>query len=301
MANIEDPNNPGQYINSEYSIDGTMHDDGQAPDATAGDGIYSIAVDISDNLIWSSGATYWVDISATDNLFNNSESEGEAYNHIASFTITSTATQMTAFNFTTPAATGAINQTNHTVALTVPYGTDVTGLVPTFTLSTGATLKVGSTVQTSGVTPQNFTNPVTYTVTAQDGITTQNYIVTVSFAANTAAQITAFTIPNQTGSTTINQTNHTVALTMPYGTNFTGLIPTFTLSAGATLKVGSTVQTSGVTPQDFTNPVTYTVTAQNGTTTQNYVVTVTLVNSCATANSSSYILCITTSTATTHP
>lgn len=86
----------------------------------------------------------------------------------------STATLITSFNFTNPAATGVINNTNHTVALIVPYGTNITNLTPTIAVSTGATIS-----PTSG-TIENFTSPVVYTVTAQDTVTTQNYTVTVT-------------------------------------------------------------------------------------------------------------------------
>jgi hypothetical protein len=74
---------------------------------------------------------------------------------------------------------GTIDSTNYTVSLTVPYGTGVTSLVATFTLSKGATAKVGADPQTSGTTPNDFTSPVTYTVTAEDD-STQNWIVNVS-------------------------------------------------------------------------------------------------------------------------
>jgi hypothetical protein len=92
----------------------------------------------------------------------------------------STAKAITAFSFQAlnPAVPGAIDQDAHTVALTVPFGTDVKHLVATFT-TTGASVKVGSTTQTSGSTVNDFTDPVTYTVTAGDS-STQDYTVTVT-------------------------------------------------------------------------------------------------------------------------
>lgn len=82
---------------------------------------------------------------------------------------------ITAFSFTNPVATSTINETAHTIAVTVPYGTNVTALVPTIATSTGASVSPASGVA------QNFTNPVTYTVTAADS-STQTYIVTVTIA-----------------------------------------------------------------------------------------------------------------------
>ncbi len=98
----------------------------------------------------------------------------------------SSAKAITAFRFEglTPSVTGTIVEANHTVTLTVPYNTAVTGLVSTFSLSAGAAAKVGGTAQTSASTANDFTNPVTYTVTAADG-TTQAYTVT----ANTSLTI----------------------------------------------------------------------------------------------------------------
>ena len=76
---------------------------------------------------------------------------------------------------------GTINETGKTIAVTMPFGTDVTALVATFT-TTGSSVKVGSTLQISGTTANNFTSSVVYTVTAADA-TTQDYTVTVTVAS----------------------------------------------------------------------------------------------------------------------
>ena len=78
---------------------------------------------------------------------------------------------ITAFNFTTPAAIGTINEAVHTITVYVPFGTNVTALVPTITHN-------GVSVSPSSGVAQDFTNPVTYTVTAAD-TSMQNYTVTV--------------------------------------------------------------------------------------------------------------------------
>ncbi len=160
---------------------------------------------------------------------------------------------------------GTVNATNHTVAVTVPFGTNVTALVADFTLSPQASARVGGTLQVSGTTPNNFTNPVTYAVQAGDG-TNQNWTVTVSFSANTQTDILTYSLPGQTGPAVINNGNHTVNVEVPYGTNVTAFVATFTLSSQASATVGATSQTSGVTPNNFTSPVTYTIEAGDGTT-----------------------------------
>ncbi|MGO8684224.1 MAG: IPT/TIG domain-containing protein, partial [Thermoleophilia bacterium] len=177
---------------------------------------------------------------------------------------------ITAFGFASPAVTGTIDQVTHAIAVTVPWGTNVSALVANFT-APGATVTVATTPQVSGTTANDFSNPATYTVTAANG-TAQNYTVTVTVAASSAKAITAFSLMGVNG--TINQSNDTIVVNLPYTPDVTALVATFT-TTGASVSVGSTPQVSGTTANNFTNPVTYTVTAANGTT-QNYVVTVTV-------------------------
>ena len=161
---------------------------------------------------------------------------------------------------------GTIDEAEHTIAVIMPSGTDVTALVATFTTSTGASVTVGSTPQVSGTTPNNFTSPVTYTVTAADS-KTQDYTVTVIVAGKS---ITAFSLNGVAG--TINEAEKTITVTMASDADVTALVATFT-APGASVKVGSTVQVSGTTANNFTSPVVYTVTAVDAET-QNYTVTV---------------------------
>ncbi len=167
--------------------------------------------------------------------------------------------------------------TNTSIAATVPFGTDVTALVATF-VTTGASVGVGTTVQASGITANDFTNPVTYTVTAADG-STQDYTVTVSIASSAAKDLTAFSLlsvnnPSMSADATGTITGTTIAVTVPFGTDPTALVATFT-TTGTSVSVGTAVQASGFTANDFTNPVTYTVTAADSST-QDYTVTVTV-------------------------
>lgn len=81
-----------------------------------------------------------------------------------------------------PAVEGVFTGTN--VKLTVPNGTDVSSIIPTFTNSAASKVSVSNTNQTSGVSDQNFANPKVYKVTAQDG-TFKNYTVSVTVLAST--------------------------------------------------------------------------------------------------------------------
>ena len=75
-----------------------------------------------------------------------------------------------------PEIIGAVDETNYTVTLNVPYGTDVKNLTSAIVISPGAAVSPASGVL------QDFTNPVTYVVTAEDG-SLQNYAVKVIVAA----------------------------------------------------------------------------------------------------------------------
>lgn len=81
------------------------------------------------------------------------------------------------FQNLSPVVNGVVNNTLHTVSLTVPYGTNITNIIPTITVSPKSAI-----VPQSGV-GEDFTNNFTYNVTAEDG-TTQSYIVTVTILPN---------------------------------------------------------------------------------------------------------------------
>ncbi len=197
----------------------------------------------------------------------------------ATYTVTVTvaansAKAITAFSFVGyTGATGVITEPAHTIAVTVPNGTVVTNLIATFT-TTGAAVEIVAAAQTSGTTANNFTNPVAYIVSAADA-TTATYTVTVTVAAISDKTITAYSFAGLANSTgVITEPAHTIAVTVPNGTNVTALVAAFT-TTGANVKVGTKVQTSGATANDFTNPVAYIVTAADGTQVT-YTVTVTL-------------------------
>ena len=195
--------------------------------------------------------------------------DGSTQNYTVTVTVAlNTAKAITAYSFVSVAATVTISGTS--IAVTVPYGTNVTALVASFT-TTGVSVSVGPTLQYSGVTANNFSIPVVYTVTAADG-TTQPYTVTVTVALNTAKAITAYSFVSVAATVTISGTS--IAATVPYGTIVTALVANFT-TTGTSVKVAGTAQVSGTTANNFTSPVTYTVTAQDSSS-QNYIVTVTV-------------------------
>jgi hypothetical protein len=107
-------------------------------------------------------------------------------------------------------AAGDINEEAGTISVIVPYGTDITNLVPNIGCDWGASYVPEGA--------QDFSNsaatPVTYTVTAEDG-TSRPYTVTVSHGPGVAAVITNAAIPELAftpSSIAVNGGNVTVAL-----------------------------------------------------------------------------------------
>ncbi|HEY5138271.1 MAG TPA: immunoglobulin-like domain-containing protein, partial [Methylococcales bacterium] len=82
-----------------------------------------------------------------------------------------------AFKDLNPNVFAAIDETKHTITLTVPFNTHLTSLIPTIRISDGDTVS-----PTSGIA-QNFSTPQTYTVTSASGAK-QTYTVTVKKASN---------------------------------------------------------------------------------------------------------------------
>jgi hypothetical protein len=187
---------------------------------------------------------------------------------IAVYTVTvsialNSAKAITSYSFAGPEAVGVIDESAKTISATVPFGTDVTGLVSSFTTS-AARVTVGDTLQASGTTPNNFSQPVQYTVTAEDG-SVAVYTVTVSVSLNSAKAITSYSFASPPATGMIDQTAKTISVTLPYGTDVTGLVASFTTS-GAHVTVGDALQASGTTQNDFSGPVEYLVAAEDGST-----------------------------------
>jgi len=178
--------------------------------------------------------------------------------------VASTEANILTFTLAEQTTDATINATDHTVSIEVVNGTAVTALVPTITVSAGATVSPASGVA------HDFTSAVTYTVTAEDGTTTQDWVVTVTVAAalSDEANILTFSFPEEASAAVINATDTTVTSVVKWDADLTTLEPTITVSIGAQV-------TATTLPVDFTTTVIYRVTAQDMTTTKDWKVTVT--------------------------
>lgn len=148
---------------------------------------------------------------------------------------------------------GTIDHSAQTVAVTVPFGTDINSISPVLNLSENTTY--------TPTGEQNFSSPVVYTLTAEDGSQTQ-YTVSVTVAPNNEAHINfAFLAENNSAldediSATIVDETKTITTVVPYGTDVTALIPIVEVSPDASFTPEGT--------QNFSSEVTYTVTAEDG-------------------------------------
>jgi hypothetical protein len=180
----------GIYVDA-YRSDGSGGWDWVSSASTNSAGIYSLGrlttgsyrVQFGD---WDYGlyaSQCWNNKPTLDTADPVSVTAGVATPNINATLTSASAKAITAFSFSglTPAVTGTITEASHSIALTVPYGTNVGSLVASFT-TTGTSVTVAGTPQVSGVTALTFANPVTYHVEAYDG-STQDYVVTVAVAA----------------------------------------------------------------------------------------------------------------------
>lgn len=160
---------------------------------------------------------------------------------------------ISSFKFDGLQSIGDVDQTEYTVNVNVPVGTNISNLKPIIEISKNAKISPESGVS------QNFSKPVAYLVTAQDGLT-RTYIVNLTMVKSGQKAIIAFLLkgfyPIVNGD--INETSHTVYAVVPDGTDLTKIAPIITVSNNATI-----FPVSGI-KRDFTMPIIYTVLAQDG-------------------------------------
>jgi outer membrane protein assembly factor BamB len=168
----------------------------------------------------------------------------------------SSAKSIATFSFSTfsPIINASIDSVQRVITVSMPYGTNVSSLIPTITISNKATI-----LPASG-SVQDFTKPVVYTVTAEDG-SSQTYTVRIVIGKNSAKLITSFSIKEISSSlqnVNIDTTKKIITLTIPANIDVSVKTPSITISDKATISPASGVG------QNFNNPLTYKVTAEDG-------------------------------------
>ncbi len=201
IVDISDPANPIHKASLANGVGGAAL---SYPSSVFVSGNYAY---VSSNI---SNALEVVDVTDPTHPFHKNKILNGEYNHTDP--VLSSAKQINTFNFDSlnPNVVGVVDEMAHTISLNVPFGTTVTALVPTITISERASINPNNNLA------QDFTNPVTYTVTAQNGFT-QNYIVTVVIAPDPnpppplpdiiPPSITSYTFNGVVGDITINPTS----------------------------------------------------------------------------------------------
>lgn len=166
-------------------------------------------------------------VSACEDSFDTNGLDVDSPSNVTSFKINGVA--------------GTIDQKTATIAVTLPYGTDITAINPEIILEEGATsnLNLNSAI--------NFTNAVNFRVINRNLYKDYTVNVTVlspirSFKINTIAA-------------TINDISKTITMVLPENTDLTALQPVIELTEGVSIS-----PVSGTTI-DFTNPVNFVITS----------------------------------------
>ncbi|RYD88742.1 MAG: DUF4960 domain-containing protein, partial [Sphingobacteriales bacterium] len=135
---------------------------------------------------------------------------------------------------------GVIDQKTGTVVVNLPFGTDVTALVPNMQLPGGANVKPATG------TAMNFTGTVNYRV--NNGNLFKDYAVMVKIIP----PLSSFKINGVQG--TIDQESKSISVILPDGTDLSSLTPEIQTQTGISISPSSGAA------QDFNQPVNYTLT-----------------------------------------
>ncbi|MFB9754113.1 cadherin-like beta sandwich domain-containing protein [Paenibacillus hodogayensis] len=190
---------------------------------------------------------------------------------LAGLTLSSGALSPT-FNANTMSYTSTAANSYSSVTVT-PTVTNSNATV-TVSVNSGTPTPVVSGQSSAPLALNTGSNIINVVVTAQDGTTTKTYKITVTRNKSNNADMTAFSFEGLSPAVSGTISGTAISLTVPYGTNRSALVATFTSAQASSVQVGSILQTSGVTANNFNAPVVYKVTAEDGTTTKNYTVTV---------------------------
>jgi hypothetical protein len=175
--------------------------------------------------------------------------------------------EITVFYFANPMAPGVINQSAHTITVEVPYGTNLSSLVPTISYK-------GISVDPGSGMARGFSSPAVYTVRAKNG-TAQPYTVTVQVKKNSAKEISAISFPNVgvletvIGAVPGPDGKIPISVTVSGNTSISSLSPKITHTGASITPPGGTAQVSNPytgSPRNFSSPQSYRITAEDGST-----------------------------------
>lgn len=172
------------------------------------------------------------------------------------------------YNFVPASNLGLVQQITTVISgdnasATVAYGTNVSKLKASFTVSPGAELFIDNVIQASGTNEVDYTNSILVTVVSENKLSRTNYTVTVD-AKNTEAKFVSYSVANQVGLAAIDEVQSTVKVMVNNNATLNALVPAFQVSENATTRIGTYLQNSGVTSLNYSIPVGYNVMSQSG-------------------------------------
>jgi len=178
-------------------------------------------------------------------------------------------------SFTIPGQKSSIiNPDDSSVTVIMPVGSSRKQLSPSFLLSPGAYSKCLGSLQTEGFSANDYDKPVIYTVYAENRNYKKRWTVYIQNAEPGECLFESFIIAGLTKKVNIDIKNRTIKVKVSDEADLSGLIPTFSISSGATAWIKSTEQKSSGGKIDFTDPVIYKITGEDGVTTSEWTVTI---------------------------
>lgn len=163
-----------------------------------------------------------------------------------------------------------INQELKTIKHKLFFGKDITKVKPQFIVPEGVTVTLKDSRETiiNGETVLDLTNDVVVVLSSDSK--TEEWTISAVVGKNHETLIETFSIENQLVDAVISKEDNEIIIEMPAGTDVSLLVPQFTLSVNAAVKVKGRTQISGKSKVDFTKEDAdvdfemYTVVAEDG-------------------------------------
>jgi hypothetical protein len=165
----------------------------------------------------------------------------------------------------------SIDTINSVISVEMPYGTNTSSLVTSFSLSPGAYAKVDGKLQENRRTPNSFIKPLIYRVYAENRDIQREWTVYIHFI-KASANFDSFALPGMIGESSIDTTHNTVDVEVKEDVKKDSIRPSFVLSAGSHAWIGKQEQISDVNYVDFSNPVVYDVVSKDSQVTKKWKV-----------------------------
>lgn len=174
----------------------------------------------------------------------------------------------------------SINNSNYTIDVIMPCNTDVSQLIPSFTVSNGSEAYINNILQISDTSVNNFNDPVSYNVSNEDICREQNWFVTIRTQTfdqdyiDSSTSILSYNIQGQIGPTEINPDIYEIQVFMPCNTDISNLVSLYSLSADANASVGGEAQENNSSVNNFEQSVIYTIASVDGCIATDWKVTI---------------------------